>query len=392
MAKKHTCAKCGIERSYDAYTANCEACTSYHKQRAYDNFPNKYLEVTTRATAQQQTCECGTPELELNDDCKQCQYRHYWWWALNIAHSLWGNHRGRRIDPPCSKCPASPWNVTPGCDGCAQRATTDNALAKLWKLADLHPGAWATKTYKRCYAPSGVFTPGCHTCKKSAKVAETKKKAVQVGYNAFQLVSNPAETAIPNCLLCYTCSSYASITPHSPSQGDSAIVCVVGSRDYYRRSPNPPLDKPLFPVVLEHYYCAECGIEDTLMLDGCKTCHRRHYLRWKHGKPTMYSTYLQYERDKAKKLHLCNGMKADGTICDTPLMLFADGGVRCYNHYQERVSHMPDGNKLAYPSPHVAISESQRWHAYRMGRLEEAIPYRPLKFTPWNMTAWANVV
>lgn len=392
MAKKHTCAKCGIERSYDAYTANCEACTNYHKQRAYDNFPNKYLEMTTRATAQQQTCECGTPELELNDDCKQCQYRHYWWWTLNIAHSLWGNHNKRRIDPPCSTCPASPWNVTPGCDGCAQRAATNKALDRLWKLADLKPVPWTTKTCKRCYAPAGVFTPGCHTCKRSAKVAETKKKATQVGHKAFQLVSNPGGDTTPGGVLCYTCSSYASDTPHAPGKDDSAVVCLVNSRDFYRRNPNPPVDKPLFPVVPEHYYCAECGIKDTYMFDDCKTCYQRHYLRWKYGKPTMYSFYLQYKHDEKTKPYLCNGVKADGTTCDTPTMLFADGCVRCYNRYQKRVSDLPEGTELSYPSPNIAISESQRWHIYRMGRLEEAIPYRPLKFTPWNMKAWESVV
>lgn len=128
------------------------------------------------------------------------------------------------------------------------------------------------------------------------------------------------------------------------------------------------------------------------MFDDCKTCYQRHYLRWKYGKPTMYSIYLQYKHDEKEKPYLCNGTKADGTTCDTPTMLFADGCVRCYNRYQKRLSDLPNGTELIYPSPNVAISESRRWHTYRMGRLEEAIPYRPLKFTPWNMKAWANVV
>lgn len=392
MAKTPTCPQCKIERSPETYTTNCVGCTKYHKQRAYDNKPNKYLEIVTHTTAEQQTCECGTPELQLNDDCKQCQYRHYWWWILNIAHSLWGNHRGRRIEPPCDRCPASPWNVTPGCDGCAQRAATNKALDRLWKLADLKPVPWTTKTCKRCYAPAGVFTPGCHTCKRSAKVAETKKKAIQVGHETFQLVSNPGGDTTPGGVLCYTCSSYASDTPHAPGKDDSALICVPESRDYYRRNLNPPQDKPLFPVVLEHYYCAECGIKDAYLLDDCKTCHQRHYLRWKYGKPTMYSIYLQYKQDEKEKPYLCNGTKADGTTCDTPAMLFADGCARCYNRYQKRLSDLPNGTELIYPSPNVAISESQRWHTYRLGQLEEAIPHRPLKITLWNMKAWANVV
>lgn len=392
MAKTHTCPQCKIVRSPETYTTNCEGCTKYHKQHAYSSNPNKYLEITNHTTAENRTCECGTPELQLNDDCKQCQYRHYWWWTINAPYNLWENHNKRRIDPPCSICPASPWNVTPGCDGCAQRAAANKALDRLWKLADLKPVPWTTKTCKRCYAPAGVFTPGCHTCKRSAKVAETKKKATQVGHKAFQMVSNPGGDTTPGGVLCYTCSSYASDTPHAPGKDDSAVVCLVNSRDYYRRNPNPPKDKPLFPVALEHYYCAECGIKDTYMLDDCKTCRQRHYLRWKYGKPTMYSIYLQYKHDEKTKPYLCNGTKADGTTCDTPTMLFADGCVRCYNRYQKRLSDLPDGTELSYPSPNVAISESQRWHIYRMGRLEEAIPYRPLKFTPWNMKAWESVV
>lgn len=70
MAKTPTCPQCKIERSPETYTKNCEGCTKYHKQRAYDNKPNKYLEIVTHTTAEQQTCECGTPELQLNDDCK----------------------------------------------------------------------------------------------------------------------------------------------------------------------------------------------------------------------------------------------------------------------------------------------------------------------------------
>lgn len=392
MAKTHTCPQCKIVRSPETYTTNCEGCAKYHKQHAYSSNPNKYLEITNHATAENWTCECGTPELQLNDDCKQCQYRHYWWWTINAPYNLWENHNKRRIDPPCSKCPASPWNVTPGCDGCAQRATTNEALGRLWKIADLKPVPWTTKTCKRCYAPAGVFTPGCHTCKRSAKVAETKKKATQVGHKTFQIVSNPGGDTTPGGVLCYTCSSYASDTPHAPGKDDSAVVCLVNSRDFYRRNPNPPQDKPLFPVVLEHYYCAECGIKDTYLLDDCETCHQRHYLRWKYGKTTMYSIYLQYKHDEKEKPYLCNGTKADGTTCDTPTMLFADGCARCYNRYQKRLSDLPDGTELSYPSPNIAISESQRWHTYRMGRLEEAIQHRPLKITPWNMTAWANVV
>ena len=392
MAKTHTCPQCKIVRSPETYTTNCEGCTKYHKQHAYSSNPNKYLEITNHTTAENRTCECGTLELQLNDDCKQCQCRHYWWRTINAPYNLWENHNKRRINPPCSTCPASPWNVTPGCDGCAQRTFTDANLAQFQLAVHLKPVLWTTKTCKRCYAPAGVFTPGCHTCKRSAKVAETKKKAIQVGHETFQLVSNPGGDTAPGGVLCYTCSSYASNNPHAPGKDDSALICVPESRDYYRRNPNPPVDKPLFPVVLEHYYCAECGIKDTYMLDDCETCHQRHYLRWKYGKTTMYSIYLQYKHDEKEKPYLCNGTKADGTTCDTPTMLFADGCARCYNRYQKRLSDLPNGTELIYPSPNVAISESQRWHTYRMGQLEEAIPHQPLKFTPWNMKAWANVV
>lgn len=392
MAKTPTCPQCKIERSPETYTKNCEGCTKYHKQRAYDNKPNKYLEIVTHTTAEQQTCECGTPELQLNDDCKQCQYRHYWWWVQGIPYSLWGNHNKRRIDPSCALCPTPAWTITPSCSNCVERTFTDTNLARFQLAVHLKPVLWTTKTCKRCYAPAGVFTPGCHTCKRSAKVAETKKKAIQVGHETFQLVSNPGGDTTPGGVLCYTCSSYASDTPHAPGKDDSALICVPESRDYYRRNLNPPQDKPLFPVVLEHYYCAECGIKDAYLLDDCKTCHQRHYLRWKYGKPTMYSIYLQYKQDEKEKPYLCNGTKADGTTCDTPAMLFADGCARCYNRYQKRLSDLPNGTELIYPSPNVSISESQRWHTYRMGQLEEAIPHQPLKFTPWNMKAWANVV
>lgn len=44
MAKTPTYPQCKIERSPETYTKNCAGCTKYHKQRAYDNKPGKYLE------------------------------------------------------------------------------------------------------------------------------------------------------------------------------------------------------------------------------------------------------------------------------------------------------------------------------------------------------------